>query len=583
LVYKCERKDELAKSKKEVEVSNDSYTSLKSRVKVVATELKERRLECRTLQTNVTELTTANASQSTQIENLQTQMEEQEGGRCDADDNVEQMRDRVAKLEKEVAASEKAVNACGAVGEKAISAYKKKAQSALATANARAAAAINAREEADLEVSVSKSAAEEALERARRAENNVKQAVAESEGRALGFEENNIQLTKEFNGTKSTLQTAQLELQSLRKEIELSDLGRQKLIVEVNNLTNVVESERTHSNSLKEDLIEIKNTNHKLCDEAETLREEVQRSAAAAFMEGHESSADQNGDTNVAQKDVAISESEARIFVLQQELKDANHAIKELKEALKGAIEKNSIGNSSSAPNWSERETDRDELLSIGNGINHQGAGGIYSNSSYAPQNAIGSNDSTPLFFAIEKQAELNMARDEITRLANLLGDAESARVDAFDSMQDMQRKMEEAEARMRRYEKMGPGVGQAAQRSLAVESRSTSSVTNYSAVSADATSSAVPRQTNTTSGGSGNTNIEYLKNVMLSYLSAKTLSERKGLVPVLSAVLELTAEEQAKAMQRVEESGSLEGVSGSFFESLGSSIQSGQLKSFLS
>ena len=61
----------------------------------------------------------------------------------------------------------------------------------------------------------------------------------------------------------------------------------------------------------------------------------------------------------------------------------------------------------------------------------------------FASQNGIGANgsshgnESTPLFFAIEKQNELKTARDEINRLANMLGDAESAKQEAFDAMKD--------------------------------------------------------------------------------------------------------------------------------------------------
>ena len=66
----------------------------------------------------------------------------------------------------------------------------------------------------------------------------------------------------------------------------------------------------------------------------------------------------------------------------------------------------------------------------------------------------------TPLYYAMEKQAKFNLARDEINHLANLLGDAESSKMEACEAMEEMRQKMEEAEARLRRYEKKGSAAG---------------------------------------------------------------------------------------------------------------------------
>ena len=63
--------------------------------------------------------------------------------------------------------------------------------------------------------------------------------------------------------------------------------------------------------------------------------------------------------------------------------------------------------------------------------------------------------------------------------------------------------------------------------------------------------------------------NLEYLKNVMLSYLKAKTLADRRKLVPVIATVLCLTPEEQSQAVLSVEESAGLTGVASSFWENL--------------
>jgi hypothetical protein len=59
----------------------------------------------------------------------------------------------------------------------------------------------------------------------------------------------------------------------------------------------------------------------------------------------------------------------------------------------------------------------------------------------------------------------------------------------------------------------------------------------------------------------------------MLSYLNAKSLTEKKALVPVIAAVLCLTPEEQATAVKNIDESGGLEVVGRTLFESLGGSL----------
>merc|ERR1719162_2745133 len=91
----------------------------------------------------------------------------------------------------------------------------------------------------------------------------------------------------------------------------------------------------------------------------------------------------------------------------------------------------------------------------------------------------------TPLFYAMEKQAELTQARDEIARLANLLGDAESTKEEAMDDMREMKRMMEDAQSRLKRQEQL--------KKSPEEES----------------------------------VNLEYLKNIMLSYLNATSIQEK--------------------------------------------------------
>jgi small-conductance mechanosensitive channel len=191
------------------------------------------------------------------------------------------------------------------------------------------------------------------------------------------------------------------------------------------------------------------------------------------------------------------SEAEATISMLRQELHDANIAIKELKETLIATVEESeaALSNPQSQPSPP---------------MNGDGGGGI------------------PLFYAMEKQAELTQARNEITRLANLLGDSETDKQEAMDSMQEMERRMNEAMAKLKRQEQHDKFSPQEEQ-----------------------------------------VNMEYLKNVTLSFVKAATVVEKKALLPVIGTVLCLTPEEQSRAMEALDKNGS--GV----MESVTSSVMS--------
>jgi hypothetical protein len=102
-----------------------------------------------------------------------------------------------------------------------------------------------------------------------------------------------------------------------------------------------------------------------------------------------------------------------------------------------------------------------------------------------------------------------------------------------------MRQAMEDAQAKLERYQKLGNSVPAETEAGL-----------------------------ETTSANSAATNIEYLKNIMMRYLNAKTVAEKKGLVPVIAAVLCLTQEEQQTAIRALDESASIGAVGNSLFES---------------
>ena len=218
------------------------------------------------------------------------------------------------------------------------------------------------------------------------------------------------------------------------------------------------------------------------------------------------------------------SVDESTIRQLQEELQEANRVIDDLKDALSNALTNPGVGN---------RE--------------HESFSDLHSHAEATRNN--GDSSSTPLFYAMEKQAELKTAREEINRLANMLANVQSEKTEAYESMIEMRKRMEDAESRLKRFEKLAN-----------TEERTPATV--------PANGSSAPQQ-----GNSGAVNIEYLKNIMLSYLNAKTLAEKRALVPVIGAVLCLTEDEQNAAIRNVEQGASIGGVGSSLFESISSKL----------
>lgn len=516
--------DELKSTKAELETSNEAYATLKARVKVVATELKERRVECRSLSMSVNELKQTNEQLETQIVNLQSQIADRDRTQTEKDKDVKQLRERIETLELQLHKTEGELKGRDAVGEKALSTYKKKAQNALAVANARAAAANQAKEEAELEAATARTMSEEAIARAKVAEDAGNAALAEAREYVREMETEKMVIEKELLETQDALESTSAETEQLKNELDASRVAQDKLAEDVKELTHGREEERSRNHDLQQELDENQRRLELLYEEVETLREDLRQAnnTIAASSSGDANDKESRPistwthHTRTSDEIPDRSDAEGTIAMLEGELRDANRAIKELKDALKNAIAEqgsNGYGNSS---------------------MPHQPQG-------HSALNGQAGNESTPLFFAMEKQAELNTARDEINRLANLLGDAESSKMEAYEAMEEMRRRMEEAEARLNRQEKF------------------------------EGTVKPPPTNSNTTHDADGNANLEYLKNIMMSYLNAKTLAEKKALVPVIAAVLCLTPEEQAAALKNLDDSTGIEGVGMALFESFGS------------
>ncbi|KAL7495325.1 hypothetical protein ACHAWT_003739 [Skeletonema menzelii] len=530
----------------DLDSTTEAYHTLKERAKSVATELKDRRVEVRTLTSQNQELSSSKTLLETQLANLRAVVTQHELTIGYKDKDMEALNSKVKELEKQIEGKEKSIQDSSAVGEKAIASYKRKAQEALAAANSRLALSNQAREEAESEAKAAKSTADDAVKRARDAESKMSAAEERALAATSLLDELKLSSNDEINKLKDTVDSLRSTIDTMQVEAEEDSNEREKLNVEIGQLrTNLVEAKKKES-ELREKLIERQALCTSLQKEVHDLNDEVQRNSAAAFKRANDEKSHSDNvternssalsmDANGRSKARDREEADGTIIMLQQELHGANEAIADLKLALRTALLDKTAGDS------------RDKIPDGNNEV-------------FAGDSPHG-NDSTPLFYAIEKQNELNTARDEINRLANMLGDAEAEKQEAYDIMEDMKHKMEEANARLLRYEKLGMKGARPHQNV---------SQSSYGPFRNNSQSSSIRSDNNVLSSGNDSVvNLEYLKNVMLSYLKAKTLADRRKLVPVISTVLCLTPEEQAQAVSSVEDSAGLSGVAVSFWENL--------------
>jgi chromosome segregation ATPase len=517
---------------------------LKSRVKVVAGELKERRGECRDLKNKIDDLLQENEKLEDHIASLESQLSDRDRSRTEQDEEVDNLRSTIEQLKKKVEEAEEGKKAKEAEGEKALANYKKKAQNSLAVANARAAAAVQAKEEAEMEARAARSTADTAMQRASVAEVNGQEAMIKAKAYYKEMEEEKVKAVKELEVLRDELTKVQEKLEEITEQLQQSSSEKASIAAERSQLSRELEAERSKVNDLQRDLGAAQLRSSALLDDVSELREQLKRAeVAGAANSGEQKTAPKvanelSDDTSAERKSNSAEDSNAKetILMLQNQLSEANQAIEELRKALENAVEmsEKSAGDAGGSG-----------VQSVNNSANSFSNGG--------------GGESVPLFYAMEKQAELNTARNEINRLASLYADVQSEKVEAQEALGLVQKQLDEERAKLERYEKLGSAASAkhgAPDGSAAIRGQ------------AQTANGQTPTQTD-----SGRMNIEYLKNVMLSFLNAKTLTERKALVPVIGAVLCLTADEQAAALQNVEATGGFEGVSSAIFESLGSRV----------
>jgi chromosome segregation ATPase len=476
-------------SKVALDKSKEEYSTLKVRVKQVAGELKERRAECRTLASEVKVLNANNVILQDQITQMQGESMDMNQNSVETQKMLNDLKAQLIDKENKLYEAREAIDAEAKKGEDALSSYKKRAQQSLAVANARAASAVQAREEAEMEARAARTTSNSAMERVLIAEQRGKDAQAKAKLDVSGMERELQKLTD----VKDALEKAQAELGHVQSEAKNLTETNSKLTCELLSVSGQLEASQKSTEDAQEELSDSQSQSRELFEETERLRgagrmlkDEIQRLRTSYESKELE---EKKEAVEIAQQVERNSEAEATIAMLQRELQDANIAIKELKETVKATVEEAEAaasGNSDARP------------ISQSSVMNEDGsAGGM------------------PLFYAMEKQAELSQARDEIARLANLLGDSEADKQDAKDAMLSMERKMNEAMSKLKRQE-----------------------------------------QSEKLSPTEERVNLEYLKNVFLSFLNANTPTEKKALLPVIGTILCLTPEEENNALTGLNNNG---------------------------
>lgn len=503
-------------TRSELVASKEEHNDLKARVKIVAGELKDRRGECRELHVKLDELTNLNRNLRATVDSLEERLNHQGMSQTEKDEEMEELRAKLVEAGLTLERTEKAWKEREAKNEQALLDYKKKAQNSLSMANSRTAAAVQAREEAELDARAARTTADSAFERATKAEIASREAVAGAKVVVKEMEVERDIAVRERQIATDGLKANEKQLASTLQKLEQAVAAKESKAAELESIRSELNSEQSKVAFVEQKLMESMEQADSLRGELESLRSQLQHAKAA--VDAAETKAD-SGEGKSQTPPTANGESpldkhgdDTVVEALQQELREANEAIEDLKAALMNAVEmKDQSGQTSS----SEAANRLDDYSERGNS----------------------GSDSIPLFYAMEKQAELKTARAEINRLASVLADVQSEKAEAHEAVEDMRRRMEDAEARLKRFKKLGSG------------SRHEDSSTPTS--SSEPNNGSAPSQPS----DSVSVNIEYLKHIMLRFLNAKTVLERKTLVPVIGAVLELTPNELTTALQSVEQS----------------------------
>lgn len=533
--------------------TTEQYDSLKSRVKSVAQELKERRVECRSLSAQLEDVRADNAALKQEVEQLQKELTNKVHAAEDVStkellyqSSRKIMEERITKLENDILEERKK-------GEQALQAYKNKSVKALADAQRRVAAANQLKADSEAELIVLRANLDDM-------QSMVDQMSDRVEDRIKGYKDNNQQLLEKIAEKDMVVAQVQDELISQRDayhQVIQQKAGVEKDLAQTRaeweNIQCLYQKEAALNRELAKSNAQLETDMKRLNDELCMIKDENDDFVGGSKLLAKKKLS-ASSDTSIELADNAIGNFHIRrqddmVSALQDDLLEANRAIEGLKEALRQALAQNK-----------QQSTKQSELQSrITEEGNDYCESDVYTDIPLDNTREKSENGEagTALFYAFEKQAELNTARDEINRLANLIGEVQCEKQEALEQVNRLQKMLEETEAKLNRQCKLlgatSIGFSNSTGSSKAIRESSKSPAVNATEEAANAASA----------------NIEYLKHVMLRYLRARTTNEKRNLLPVIAAVLCLTNDEKKSVERAVEESGGLTGMGNAFFESL--------------
>jgi hypothetical protein len=546
----------LQEQEKRALTTAEQYDSLKTRVKSVAQELKERRVECRSLSAQLEDVKAHNVTLKQEVEQLQKELTNKVQAAEDVStkemlyqSSRKILEEKISKLENDVLDERKK-------GEQALLAYKNKSVKALADAQRRVAAANQLKADSEAELVVLRANLDDM-------QSMLDQMSDRVEDRIKGYKENNQQLLEKIAEKDSVI--AQVEKELISQHEVYRNVTQQKASLEKDlaqtraeweNIQCLYQKEAALNRELAKSNAQLETDIKKLNDELSMIKDESDDFVGGSkIMAKKDLSASSDTGTEIDDNGFGhfhIRRQDDMVSSLQDDLLEANRAIEGLKEALRQALAQNK-----------QQITKQSEVQSriIEEGNNYFESD-VYTDIPLenTSENSNNGEAGTALFYAFEKQAELNTARDEINRLANLIGEVQCEKQEALDQVYRLQKMLEETEAKLNRQCKLlgAPTIG------LNNSTVNSKTIIETSKSSKSAAVNATEEATNAASA-----NIEYLKHVMLRYLRARTTNEKRALLPVIAAVLCLTNDEKKSVERAVEESGGLSGMGNAFFESL--------------
>jgi len=463
----------------EIETTNstlaEKHDNLKERAKAIATEVKDRRAEVKSLKETIESSIPAAAKSNIRISELEAIVKELKRLRGDELETLKTVQEENAKLvlknqkfglaeKKESDVESEKITEL----ESRFEQYKEKAQSALAKSNQKFIQEQTAREAAEKNLSAQKESLHEINK----------------------LEEQTCSLSNNIQQLQHTITSLTTELADAKHQVDQTS----------QQLADSRDAQTSLDHQLSASLTDVQSRGSEI-ESLKNLLEEFKKERCA----------------NEAKLKEVSDEIRMR---LEGELRERDIELDGLRQVV------------ATAPPSATNDNDKDNAVLSNNlrakieQLEIQLAEGKIQAASSAPPPSSTSSSSQPLFYSMQKEAELRATQDEISRLASIIGDSEFAAQEAVEHSEILQRKIDEMDAKLKRAERSF-GVG----------------------------------------GEEGQVNNEYLKNVIMMFLTAGTHAEKIQLLPVLEMVLCLTDSEAVAARAGINSSLGLRGAGGALLD----------------